>query len=156
MLNRVKEAINNERGEGGLTTILILVMLAPLILWLVFKPTYQHVLITRHDSLQNEVDYMLETGARLGYVDITMLNDSKERLVNKGFDSAKLQYSINSTTGQIATDPVQPLKRGTGLIVEISYPYDNAFIIDGLIGIPTPNSEERLKARGYQMVERWE
>ena len=154
MLQTIKKIITNE--QGGVSPILVIVILAPLLVWLMLKPTYQHVLILRHAVIQKEVDYLLEQGARLGYVSTDMQNDSKQRLIDRGFESGKLEYSITSDTGSSATDPLNPLTRGIGLIVEISYPYDNTFLIDRLIGIDPPPATDRLKAKGIQMIERWD
>lgn len=120
-----------------------------------FAPLYKHVMIVRQAVLQKEVDYLLEVGASgtYGYIDSNMINSSKQRLAERGFIPADLQYSVSSTTGEPGSDPARPLWRGTGLRLHISYPYHRLFVIDRLIGIDVPPETDRMGAVGMKMSE---
>jgi hypothetical protein len=43
--------------------------------------------------------------------------------------------------------------RGTGIRLSISYPYENLFILDRLLGIGAPSPEERMSSYGLKMSE---
>ncbi len=135
--------------------ILIFILFSAMMCWFMFAPIYKHVLIMRQAVLQKEVDYMLEVGANgsHGFVDAQMLNDSKLRLSAQGFDSAKLLYTVTSTTGADAMNPQAPLLRGTGIALQISYPYEHLLEIDRLIGITPPDASSRMRASGMKMSE---
>ena len=135
--------------------ILAFVLLSGIICWLMFAPIYRHVLVMRQAALQQEVDYMLEVGANgsHGYIDEAMIAASKDRLEDKGFDEAKLEYIVGSDTGAPAHRPDAPLVRGTGLELTIRYPVERLFVIDRLIGLTPPDESARIQASGVKMSE---
>jgi hypothetical protein len=120
-----------------------------------FAPIYKHVVILRQAVLQKEVDFLLEVGcsAGYGYIDEIMTLDSGQRLAERGFDPAKLQYTVTATNGASAADPLAPVPRGQGIRLKISYPYEQLFDIDRLIGIVPPVSSGRISAEGMKMSE---
>jgi len=135
--------------------LLVFLLFAALFCWLMFSPVYKHVLVIRQALMQQEVDYLLEVGAsgRYGYIDETMVAESKSRLEQKGFQPALLQYTVQSTTGADATDASQPLPRGVGIKLTIRYPYEQLMDIDRLIGLASPSSSAGLSASGMKMSE---
>ncbi|CAI6080309.1 hypothetical protein [Cohnella sp. JJ-181] len=135
--------------------LLVFVLFATLFCWLMFSPVYKHVVVLRQALLQQEADYMLEIGAsgRYGYIDDTMVADSRARLSEYGFRPALLEYEVTTTSGLAGTDPAAPLERGSGLRLVIRYPYDGLMDIDRLIGVDPPPGEARLAAAGMKMSE---
>lgn len=135
--------------------ILVFLLFSLLLVWLMFSPVYRHILILRQAMLQKEADYLLEVGASgsFGYIDENMLADSRERLVQVGFTRDELIYTVTALSGLDAMDPDQPLPRGDGLRLMITYPYGNLFTIDRLLGIGSPGSGERMGAVGMKMSE---
>lgn len=105
--------------------------------------------------MQKEVDYMLEVGAsgRYGYIDGAMVQASRDRLADMGFQASQLQYNVTATDGSGGSDPGQPVPRGEGIRLSISYPYGNLFGIDRLLGIAAPDGQERMGATGLKMSE---
>ncbi len=136
-------------------SILTFVLFAALMCWLMFAPVYKHVLITRQALLQKEVDYLLEVGANgeHGYIHRAMVNDSKQRLSERGFVPSDLEYTVTTTTGASGTNDSRPELRGTGIGLKITYPYKNLFIIDGLIGMSPVDGLSRMGASGMKMSE---
>lgn len=135
--------------------ILVFVLFAGMLCWTMFAPVHKHVLIFRQAMLQKEVDYMLEVGASAsyGYVDQAALEASRQRLRQHGFAPEKLWYSVAATNGADASDPSLPVRRGAGIELSISYPYDGMFKIDRLLGIATPADSARMAASGMKMSE---
>jgi hypothetical protein len=135
--------------------ILVFVLFAALLCWFMFAPVYKHVIIVRQAVLQKEVDYMLEVGASgaNGYINAVMVNESMQRLAERGFIPGDLAYSISSTTGETATDAAQPLLRGKGIRLQITYPYHRLFVTDRLVGIDVPAETDRMGAVGMKMSE---
>jgi hypothetical protein len=135
--------------------LLVFVLFAALFCWLMFSPVYKHVLLIRHALLQQEADYLLEVGASglYGYIDGTMLAESRGRLAAHGFKPAMLEYEVRSTTGVSADDGMAPVPRGAGIRLTIRYPYDHLLDIDRLIGVTPPPDEERMTAGGMKMSE---
>jgi hypothetical protein len=135
--------------------LLVFVLFAGLFCWLMFSPIYKHVLVIRQALLQQEADYLLEIGAsgRFGYIDGSMVADSRDRLALHGFQPSLLTYQIVSTTGAQADDATRPLPRGVGLRLLISYPYEHLMNIDRLIGLDPPSDDKRLSAGGMKMSE---
>lgn len=135
--------------------ILVFMLFSLLLVWFMFAPVYKHVLILRQAVLQKEADYLLEAGAsgRYGFIDSAMVGGSRTRLAEFGFDPAQLDYTVTTTSGVSATDPMLPVVRGTGIRLTITYPYGNLFGIDRLLGISTPDSQERMGAGGMKMSE---
>lgn len=135
--------------------LLVFVLFAALFCWLMFSPIYKHVLVIRQALLQQEVDYLLEVGAsgRYGYIDGGMVEESRERLANYGFDPARLEYAVSATSGEAAQDVNKPLPRGVGLRMQLSYPYDRLLDIDRLIGVSPPADSARIAGRGMRMSE---
>jgi hypothetical protein len=120
-----------------------------------FAPIYKHVFIVRQAVLQQEVDYLLEVGANgtHGYIDAAMIAASRNRLASYGLDPAKLIYEVGTTSGADATNPSAPVRRGTGIMLKISYPYERLFVIDRLIGVTPPDENARFSASGMKMSE---
>jgi hypothetical protein len=120
-----------------------------------FSPIYKHVLIVRQAVLQQEVDYLLETGANgdHGYIDAAMMQQSRERLEGYGLLPGNVSFEVSSTNGWDATNPLSPLPRGVGLSLSISYPIEGLFEIDRLIGLTPPLSDARIRAAGMKMSE---
>ena len=135
--------------------ILVFILFASMLCWFMFAPTYKHVLIIRQALLQKEVDYMLEVGAsgRYGYIDATMIEASRQRLAAKGFVSADLLYTVRTTSGAPGTSAGSPVTRGTGIELQLTYPYKRLFVIDQLIGVAVPDSNDRMGAVGIKMSE---
>lgn len=135
--------------------ILVFVLFAVMMVWFMFAPVYKHVLILRQAALQKEADYLLEVGAsgRFGYIDRSMEDASRQRLAELGFTPDELEYTVATTTGADGTRPDAPVIRGTGIRLEITYPYENLFGIDVLMGISVPDSGERMGAAGMKMSE---
>ncbi|MNP52680.1 hypothetical protein D3C76_1470900 [compost metagenome] len=105
--------------------------------------------------LQKETDYLLEVGASgtFGYIDEGMLEASRERLVQVGFSRDQLTYTVTAQSGKEAMDSNNPLPRGDGLRLVITYPYGNLFGVDRLLGISSPGSADRMGAVGMKMSE---
>lgn len=135
--------------------ILVFILFSALLCWFTFAPIYKHILILRQAVLQKEVDYMLEVGASgsHGYIDAAMIQASRERLAERGFRPDDLSYTVTTTSGVSATDPSAPVIRGTGIKLELTYPYDGLFSIDRLIGIVPPADGGRIGAAGMKMSE---
>lgn len=135
--------------------ILAFILFSALFCWLMFSPMYRHVVILRQALLQKEVDYMLEIGANAshGYISEHMVQQSRARLAERGFDPTRLTYHIRSLSGATATDPNHPLIRGDGLLLEIRYPYERLFVLDRLLGISAPDETDTKGARGLRMSE---
>ncbi|WP_337100879.1 hypothetical protein [Paenibacillus sp. YIM B09110] len=135
--------------------ILLFVLFAGLICWMMFSPIYKHVLIVRQAVLQQEVDYLLEVGASgsYGYISAAMLEQAKSRMEAFGLKRESILFEVKSESGVNATNPSAPLPRGTGLSLIASYPYENLFQIDRLIGISPPPANGRMKAFGMKMSE---
>ena len=135
--------------------LLIFILFASTLCWLMFAPIYKHVIITRQAILQKEVDYLLEVGAsdRYGYIDQLMMEQSKKRLETFGFRSDELTYVVTTTNGEAGMNSQQPLLRGEGLGLLISYPYERLFVIDQLMGLTIPIYKERLAVKGLKMSE---
>ena len=135
--------------------ILMFVLFASLLCWQMFSPMYKHVIIVRQALLQQEVDYLLEVGANAanGYIDAAMIAASKGRLAETGFETAELDYAVTTTSGVDGTNPLAPVRRGTGIRVTLSYPYGTMFDIDRLIGITPPAATATMSASGMKMSE---
>ncbi|MFX3632673.1 MAG: hypothetical protein ACE3L7_18360 [Candidatus Pristimantibacillus sp.] len=135
--------------------ILVFILFAAILCWMMFSPIYKHVLIVRQAVLQQEVDYLLEVGASgtYGYIDEAMMEQSRERLAGFGMRSEAVSYEVLSETGDVATDASAPLPRGTGIKLTMSYPYEDLFQIDRLIGLTPPAPDERMRAFGMKMSE---
>ncbi|MFD2672525.1 hypothetical protein [Marinicrinis sediminis] len=135
--------------------ILTFILFSLLLCWLMFAPIYKHVLIMRQALLQKEVDYLLEIGtnANHGYIDGTMIAQSRERLAQHGFSETDIVYDITTTNGQQADSAASRVIRGEGIQLTVSYPYQELFLIDRLIGIEGPDESARMGARGMQMSE---
>lgn len=135
--------------------LLIFVLLITTFCWLMFSPVYKHVLVMRQALLQKEVDYMLEISANAsyGYISSAMINDSRQRMEQRGFDESDLEYIIATTNGQSGVNPAQPVPRGEGLYLEIRYPMEDMLNIDELIGIDRSFSAAELAAQGMKMSE---
>lgn len=135
--------------------MLAFVLLSGLICWFMFAPIYKHVLIMRQAALQQEVDYLLEVGANgsHGYIDAGMIEASKLRLEEKGFDIDQLEYIVRADSGLPADSPASPLVRGTGLELSIRYPVGSLLLIDQLIGISGPGEASLIQASGMKMSE---
>jgi hypothetical protein len=135
--------------------ILIFVLFAGLLCWLMFSPIYKHVLIVRQAVLQQEVDYLLEIGASgtYGYISEEMQEQSRQRMARFGMRAVAIDYELATTSGLAASNPSAPVLRGTGISLTMSYPYENLFEIDRLIGLTPPLPSERMKAFGMKMSE---
>jgi len=148
----------NVSGDGGdrnrMKQILAFILMSGMLCWIMFAPIYKHVLIARQALLQKEVDYMLEVGANAshGYIDQAAIEASKQRLAQHGFSADDLEYTVATTNGVNGMDPSNPVMRGAGLYLRISYPYEGLFAIDRLIGIGPP-SGSRMAADGMKMSE---
>jgi hypothetical protein len=120
-----------------------------------FSPIYKHVLVIRQALLQQEVDYLLEVGAsgRYGYIDGGMVAESRGRLSQFGFSAPLLNYEISSTTGAEGNNAANPLPRGAGIKLLITYPYENLLNIDRLIGLEPPSEDSRIAGGGMKMSE---
>jgi hypothetical protein len=135
--------------------ILIFVMLSTMMCWFMFSPIYKHVTIMRQAVLQKEVDFLLEIGANgtHGYIDEAMIALSKQRLEERGFTESDLLYSISTTSGAEGSNPESPVLRGIGIKLKITYPYENLFLIDRLVGMEIPAAGARMGAAGMKMSE---
>ncbi|WP_166245165.1 hypothetical protein [Paenibacillus turpanensis] len=135
--------------------ILVFILFAAVLCWTMFTPIYKHVLVMRQAHLQKEVDYLLEVGASgsRGYIDQEMIGASRLRLEKVGFNSTRLNYTVGTTDGSSGSDRFMPVTRGVGLHLTITYPYEGLFMLDKLIGIDSPGSEERMGAYGIKMSE---
>lgn len=136
-------------------SLLVFILFAVMLCWFMFSPIYKHVLIVRQAVLQQEVDYMLEVAANgdHGYIDSTMMQQSRLRLASYGLQSSEIAFEVSSTNGYDATNAGNPLPRGVGLSLAISYPVEGLFEIDRLIGIAPPSASTRLRAVGMKMSE---
>jgi hypothetical protein len=135
--------------------ILVFIMLSSLLCWFMFAPIYKHIVIVRQAVLQKEVDLLLEVGTNgeHGYIDDTMVQESKQRLEERGFNPDDLIYTITTTSGISGTNPSAPVLRGTGVLLHISYPYERMLDIDRLVGIVPPAAGSRMSAAGMKMSE---
>lgn len=135
--------------------LLMFLLFSLFLCWMMFSPVYKHVLILRQAVLQKEVDYLLEVGAsgRYGYIDEAMIAQSKARLAERGYRPEWLQYTVETTSGVPATNPSHPVPRGTGIRLTITYPYEQLFSIDKLVGMDTPDPGDRMGATGMKMSE---
>lgn len=135
--------------------ILVFVLFAAMVCWMMFSPIYKHVLIARQAVLQQETDYLLEVGASgsYGYIDAAMMEQSKERLAAFGLRPELVRFEVTADNGLAATDPASPLPRGTGIMLRMSYPYENLFQIDRLIGIAPISPDSRMRTFGMKMSE---
>lgn len=135
--------------------LLVFVLFSSLVCWMMFAPVYRHVVILRQALLQKEADYLLEVGASgtYGYIDAEMIEASRERLAGRGFDPALLEYAVGTDSGADATDRANPVERGTGIRLVISYPYGNLLSIDRLIGVEPVPADARMSAGGMKMSE---
>lgn len=135
--------------------ILMFVLFSALLCWLMFSPIYKHVLIVRQAVLQQEADYLLEVGASgsYGYISDTMQEQSRERMARFGMQPDEILFELTTTSGVDASNPSAPVPRGTGISLTISYPYENLFEIDRLIGLIPPLPSERMRAFGMKMSE---
>ncbi|GIP35440.1 hypothetical protein [Paenibacillus sp. J2TS4] len=135
--------------------ILVFIMFVTLLCWFMFAPVYKHVIITRQAVLQKEVDYLLEVGASgaRGYIDPGMIGQSRQRLEERGFIGADLDYLVTTTTGVGGRNSGEPVPRGNGIRLMITYPYGGLFIIDRLVGIAPPSEGAVMAAVGMKMSE---
>ncbi|MEK3882484.1 hypothetical protein [Paenibacillus sp. PL2-23] len=135
--------------------ILLFVLFAATLCWVMFSPIYKHVVIVRQAVLQQEVDYLLEVGASgtYGYISAAMEEQSRRRLAAFGLRGEAIQYRYATTTGVNATNPAAPVARGVGIELTVSYPYENLFMIDSLIGVTPIDPEARMRAYGMKMSE---
>ncbi|RJE87740.1 hypothetical protein D3P07_15680 [Paenibacillus sp. 1011MAR3C5] len=135
--------------------LLLFILFAAMLCWIMFSPIYKHVVIVRQAVLQQEVDYLLEVGASgtYGYISPAMQRDSMRRLASFGLKEQDIRYQYATTSGESATDASNPVPRGTGISLTISYPYENLFVIDSLIGIQPLAPHERMSAFGMKMSE---
>lgn len=135
--------------------ILVFVLFAAMLCWIMFSPIYKHVVIVRQALLQQEVDYLLEVGASgtYGYISPAMERESMQRLSGFGLRSSDIRYLYETTTGVDPTNSGAPVPRGTGIMLTISYPYENLFMIDSLIGIEPIPENAVMSAYGMKMSE---
>ncbi|MGM0882052.1 MAG: hypothetical protein ACQEXQ_13570 [Bacillota bacterium] len=135
--------------------ILIFVLFSALLCWLMFSPIYKHVLIVRQAVLQQEVDYLLEVGASgsYGYISDMMQERSRQRMARFGMQPEEILFELTTTSGVDASNSSAPVPRGTGISLTMSYPYENLFEIDRLIGLTPPLPSERMRAFGMKMSE---
>lgn len=135
--------------------ILLFVLFAALLCWLMFSPIYKHVLIVRQAVLQQEVDYLLEIGASgsYGYISDAMQEQSRQRMADFGMKPDEIIFELSTTNGADASNPGAPVPRGAGISLTMSYPYENLFEIDRLIGLTPPLPSERMRAFGMKMSE---
>ncbi|MFF2093660.1 hypothetical protein [Paenibacillus sp. NPDC058174] len=136
-------------------SILVFVLFAATMCWMMFSPIYRHVLVVRQAVLQQETDYLLEVGASgsYGYIDTDMIDQSRSRLASFGMRPEAVEYAVSSDNGLGATNPAAPLPRGSGLRLTMSYPYENLFQIDRLIGLAPVDENARMRAFGIKMSE---
>jgi hypothetical protein len=135
--------------------ILVFILFSALLCWFMFSPIYKHVLIVRQAVIQKEVDLLLEIGANgsHGYISNAMIAESRQRLVARGFTGDDIQYVITTSNGDVGTNPAQPVLRGIGIQLLISYPYERLLEIDRLVGISPPAETARMTANGMKMSE---
>jgi hypothetical protein len=135
--------------------LLVFILLSGILCWLMFAPFYRHVAVVRHALLQQEVDYLLEIGANAehGYISAAMIEQSRRRLAERGFDPESLAYEVSATTGGSAMNPASPVPRGEGIVLKITYPFGRLFVLDRLIGVTGPGPGERMSASGMRMSE---
>lgn len=135
--------------------ILVFVLFAAMVCWMMFSPIYKHVLIARQAVLQQETDYLLEVGASgsYGYIDAAMMEQSRERLAAFGMQPERVNFEVTADNGLMATDADAPLSRGTGIMLSMSYPYEDLFQIDRLIGLTPPSPGSRMRTFGMKMSE---
>jgi hypothetical protein len=135
--------------------ILVFVLFAAMVCWMMFSPIYKHVLIARQAVLQQETDYLLEVGASgsYGYIDAAMMEQSRERLEAFGMQPELVDFEVTADNGLMATDAASPLPRGTGIMLSMSYPYEDLFQIDRLIGLTPPPPGSRMRTFGMKMSE---
>lgn len=135
--------------------LLLFVLFAAMICWIMFSPIYKHVVIVRQAILQQEVDYLLEVGASgtYGYISPVMEQESMQRLAAFGMNTDAVFYEYSTTSGADPTDPGVPVPRGVGISLTVSYPYENLFLIDSLIGITPIAPDARMSAFGMKMSE---
>ncbi len=135
--------------------ILVFVLFAAMLCWLMFSPIYKHVVIVRQAVLQQEVNYLLEIGASggRGYISTQMQQQSRERLARFGMRPEAVRFEVSTTDGMSAMDASRPVPRGTGILLTMSYPYENLFEIDRLIGLEPVRADERMSAFGIKMSE---
>ncbi|MEF2246854.1 MULTISPECIES: hypothetical protein [unclassified Paenibacillus] len=135
--------------------LLVFILFSAMLCWLMFSPIYKHIVIVRQAVLQQEVDYLLEVGASgaYGYISAAMKQQSQMRLAQFGLQPDLLQYEFSSTTGADPNNAARPVPRGAGISLTISYPYEQLFMIDRLIGIEPIAADERMKAFGMKMSE---
>ncbi|GLX66392.1 hypothetical protein [Paenibacillus glycanilyticus] len=135
--------------------ILVFVLFAAMVCWMMFSPIYKHVLIARQAVLQQETDYLLEVGASgsYGYIDDAMMEQSKGRLAAFGMRPERVQFEVTADNGLPASDPASPLPRGTGMMLRMSYPYEDLFQIDRLIGLAPVSPDSRMRTFGMKMSE---
>ncbi|GKU76159.1 hypothetical protein L3i20_v205560 [Paenibacillus sp. L3-i20] len=98
---------------------------------------------------------MLEVGASgaYGYISKDMERQSSERLVKFGLKAGSIRYEYSTTSGVDPTIRSAPVSRGTGISLSISYPYENLFVIDSLIGITPVSADASMRAYGMKMSE---
>lgn len=135
--------------------ILIFILFSAMLCWLMFSPIYKHIVIVRQALIQQEVDYLLEVGASgtYGYINAAMLEQSRQRLAKLGLQPQWLEYELHTATGVEAGNSARPVPRGTGISLTISYPYENLFMIDRLIGVEPIAADARMRAFGMKMSE---
>src|SRR5690554_5133681 len=135
--------------------ILVFILFSAILCWFMFSPIYKHVLIVRQAVIQKEVDFLLEVGANgsHGFINAVMLQESRQRLAARGFNSSDLHYVVTTSNGDDGTNPTQPVLRGIGIELLISYPYERLLEIDRLVGISPPEPTSRMTASGMKMSE---
>ncbi|MGN7384523.1 MULTISPECIES: hypothetical protein [unclassified Paenibacillus] len=135
--------------------ILVFILFVSMLCWFMFAPVYKHVIITRQAVLQKEVDYLLEVGASgaYGYIDARMIGQSRLRLEERGFVGADLNYIVTTTHGRGGTRAAEPVPRGEGIRLMITYPYGGLFAIDRLVGVIPPDDGSLMAAVGMKMSE---
>jgi hypothetical protein len=109
--------------------------------------------IMRQALLQQEVDYLLEvsTSGQYGYIPVGLIEQSRTRLARFGLNPQLLVYDAQSTLGH-AVIAAAHVPRGEGIALHISYPMENLFAIDSLIGVEAPD-KQYISAYGVQMSE---
>jgi hypothetical protein len=135
--------------------ILVFILFSALLCWFMFSPIYKHVLIVRQAVIQKEVDLLLEIGANgsHGYISNEMIDESRQRLEARGFTGNDIQYVITTSSGDSGMNSDQPVLRGIGIQLLISYPYERLLEIDRLVGISPPAETDRMTASGMKMSE---
>jgi hypothetical protein len=135
--------------------ILVFILFATMLCWFMFAPVYKHIIIVRQAVLQKEVDYLLEVGANgsHGYINGAMIQESRARMLERGFVAGEIEYVVSTDTGVGGMDASTPVWRGTGLRLTMTYPYHRLFVIDQLVGISIPAASDRMGATGMKMSE---